>query len=425
MQQNPVELTARGGEIRRLANGLTVLLESLPHVRSVSAGVWIRAGSVNESPREHGISHFLEHLFFKGTSTRSARKLMEEIEGRGGDINAFTARDYTCVYAKVLDLHILPALDILADILIDSQLFDFEKERNVILEEIASVEDVPEEYVHDLLVEKLWPASSFGRPVAGSIESVSAITVEDVRDYYRRWYRPENMIVSVVGNIDTEAVYEHVAARFAPLNGVLEPARLDAPCFAPGAHYAERPISQSHVCFAFPGVPVTADRRRVFDVLSSVLGGGATSRLFDRIRESEGLAYSIYTFNSCYSQGGFIGAYAALAPENLERALDLAFEELRKLKQEPLGADELSLNREQLKVGFLMGLESTYTRMCRQARDVMNHGRILSVDEILGAVDRVTSEEIQQLACELFEAERCSLVVLGPTDGAEQLGIRL
>ncbi|MBN2309783.1 MAG: insulinase family protein [Candidatus Hydrogenedentes bacterium] len=408
-----------GLDVRRLANGLTVLLEPLPYLRSVTAGLWIQAGSACERERQGGISHLLEHLFFKGTESRTARQLVEAVERYGGQLNGFTSRDYTCLYAKTLDTHAATGLEILADIALRSRFCDFDKERNVVLEEIASVEDVPEEYAHDLFALRLWPDHALGRPVTGTDESVSAITLDDVRAFYDTWYRAGNMILAVVGSFEPDAVFERIEAEFGPLPAGPAVAPGDAPEFQPprfgaGSEAVHRDIAQTHLCLGFPGPTPTEPRRYVYDVLNSALGGGATSRLFDRIRESEGLAYSIYSMISCYRRSGYLGMYAAMAPENLERAAGLAFDEMRRFCDEPMAADELALNREQLKGGLLMSLERTFNRMVRLAKSMMYHGRIVPIEEVVAGIDAVTEAEVQQLACEAFTAEGCALVTLGP-----------
>ncbi len=403
---------------RAFPNGLTVAVEPLPHVRSVSAGVWIKTGSVNEPQEQGGISHFLEHLLFKGTTRRSARELVEAIERHGGQINAFTSRDYTCIYVKVLDNHWVTGIDVLCDIINNSVLSDVEKERNVILEEIASIEDVPEELAHDILTEQMWPEHPLGRPIPGSSQCVQRLSRADLSDYYHRWYHPGNLIVAVAGHVEPEAVFEQVAAQFedAPARPAAAPTT-EAPKFSPGVEKAVRDISQSHFCFGFPGPTPLSEDRYVYDLLCSALGGGSTSRLFEKIREDEGLAYAIYAFHSAYYLAGMFGVYAAVAPENLDRTLELCASELRDFRDNPMTETELELNREQLKGGLLMALENTSSRSSRLAKSLIYHNRILSVDELVGAIDQVTSEQVQTLAQSIFRPEKLCMVVVGPHRG--------
>lgn len=418
-------ITVDTSSVHRLSNGLTVILEPLPYLRTASAGVWIATGSANEQPRLAGVSHFLEHLFFKGTLTRTARQLMEAIESKGGHLNAFTSRDYTCLYAKTLGEHTGSGIEILADIVKNSQFCDFEKERNVILEEIASIEDVPEDHAHDLLTRKLWPDHSIGTPITGTHETMSAMTIEDVRAYFREWYVPGNLIVSVAGCFDENAILDQIRSEFEPLPAGGSPTVNGGARFGSGPLLMDRDITQTHLCFGFPGPGVHDERRYVYNMLSSALGGGSTSRLFETIREQEGLAYSIYSFASSYWRTGMMGVYAAVAPENREKTFDLAFGEIRKLRDEPLPPDELELNREQLKGSVLMALESTFNRMTRLAKSYMYHNRILSIDEVIAGIEVVTAEQVQQLAQERYTADQCALVVLGPTDGVTMDSIPL
>jgi predicted Zn-dependent peptidase len=400
--------------IRRLSNGLTVAMEKLPYLRTVAAGIWIRAGSVNESAEEAGISHFLEHLFFKGTTTRTALQIVEPIERRGGQMNAFTSRDYTCLYVKVLDTQVTTAIEILCDMLKNSQWFDLEKERNVILEEIASSEDVPEDYAHDRFVSKTWPGHSLGRPIAGFTETVSSLDKARIQRYFETWYRPENMIVSVAGNFDEEEVFAQIASELEGMSGANPKQPTTPPAFSTGAEYVERDIAQSHVCFGFPAPPACHAERYAFDVLSSALGGGSTSRLFQRVREEQGLAYSIYAYVSSHFLTGILGFYAAVAPENMGLALDLCTKEIRGIRDGDMSADELDLNREQLKGNMFMALENTFNRMSRLAKCLMYYGRVLPVDEIITKVDAVSLEDIRAISEKTFRPDNASLVVLGP-----------
>ncbi len=411
--------------VRRLANGLTVLMEPLPYLRSASIGAWIKAGSANETAEQAGISHFLEHLFFKGTTTRTTRQLMEAVESKGGHLNAFTSRDYTCLYAKMLSDHVARGIEILADIVKHSLFNDFEKERNVVLEEIASIEDVPEDHVHDIFTEFIWPNHPLGRPVTGYIETLSAMTVDDVRAYYETWYKPENIILSVAGSFDEDAVLRQLEAEFDPMTSGTVPGLAGPVTCAAGTRIEDSDIGQHHVCFGFPGPGVHDETRYAYNLLSSALGGGSTSRLFDKIREDAGLAYSIYTFNSHHWHSGHMGVYAAIAPENLKQCLDLCAGEIKRICDEPIPEDELSLNREQIKGNMLMGLESTFNRMTRMAKSVMYYGRVVGVDEVITRIDAITADDVQQAARACLTKEQCAMIVLGPSKDAAVEGLPL
>lgn len=411
--------------ITTLPNGMTIALEPLPYLRSVSAGVWIKSGSANEAAEQSGIAHFLEHLFFKGTPSRDTHALMDAIEGRGGQFNAFTSHEYTCVFIQVLDDQIDTGLEVLADVILNSLFNDFEKERNVILEEIASIEDTPDDYAHDLLALHHWPDHPLGRAVCGTQETVRALQPSDVRAYYGAWYQPQNMIVSVAGCFDPEAVLARIEAAFAHLPANPLPQRCGAPRFNPGVKKVERPISQTHLGIAFPGATVDAEARYTLEVLSHVLGAGSTSRLFERIREDEGLAYNIYSYQSSYFTAGMFGIYAALHPGNLDKAIGLTMAELRNMREKAPPEDELRSSKEQIKGRLLMALESTSTRMGRMAKSLMYYGRLVPIDEIIERIERVGPEDVRALAEALFQPGHCALLAYGADGGKSKNWIAL
>jgi predicted Zn-dependent peptidase len=401
-----------------LDNGLTVTYEHLPYLHSATAGLWIKTGSANEPREITGISHFLEHLFFKGTPTRTTRQILEPIESRGGQLNAFTSSEYTCLYTKMLDKHIFTGLDVLADILKNSTFAEMEKERNVILEEIASLDDVPEDLVHEILALRMWPDHPLGRSVSGYAATVEAITLDMIKQYYAEWYHPANMYFSIAGNFDVDAVLDQVQREFGQLHTKQPLPRPGAPSFASGIDLVDKDIGQHHFCFGFPGPTVAERRRYVFDVLWCALGGGSTSRLFQKIREDEGLAYSIYTFNSAYFTSGMFGVYAAVAPENFAKTVDMSFEEIRKFRDDGIAADELDLNREHLKGSMLMSLEGSFNRMQRMAKSMMYYGRLLSIDEVMTSLNGVTAEDIAEVSRDIFQPDKCQVVAIGPAEGA-------
>lgn len=412
-------------QLHRLANGITVTLERLPYLRSVSAGVWVKAGSGDEHAREAGVAHFLEHLFFKGTKTRSVHELMEAVEGKGGQINAFTSREYTCLYVKTLDSHIHTGIEILADLLKNSIFADLEKEKGVVLEEIASVEDTPDDYIFDLLSEFHWPDHPLGRSVSGTQESVGALTREDVVRFYETWYRPENLFISVAGNFDEETLLAQLREELECIPAGPLPEAFAAPHFRAGVRVEDREITQAHLTLAFPGPVQNSMERYTCDLVSSILGGGSTSWLFEKIREDEGLAYSIHTFQSYHPTAGMIGVYAAVAPQNYGKTLELTCGELARLRDEGVDEEELEMNREQIKGNMLMAMESTFTRMARMAKCMMYYGQLVSVDEVIGRIDRVTPAEIQAFAQRTFRHENMAIVTLGPTSGYDHARLLL
>lgn len=411
--------------IHTMPNGLRVVAENLPYVHSVSVGIWIKTGSANEAVEVAGISHFLEHMLFKGTPTRTSRELMEVVESRGGHMNAFTSKEYTCLYVKMLSQHLEAGLDVLSDIIKNCIYSDLEKERNVILEEIASGIDVPDEHIHDMISELVWADHPLGRPIAGSHETVTNTNLDDIKGYKNHWYCPSNMLVSIVGNFDEDSIMTQFEDFFGDMSAGEIDHVWESPTAQGGLVWEDRDIAQNHLALSFPGTSVYGENRYQYDMLSSVFGGGSTSRLFDSIREEAGLAYAIYSYNSIYRQTGALGIYAAIAPENLRKTLDLMRDEMKKLQDEVVGEDELNSNREQLKGGLLLALEGTFNRMSRMARSMMFYDKIITTTEILEKVDAVTAEDIQALAQQTFSDEHAAIAVLGPKaiEGEVALGL--
>jgi len=402
-------------KIHRLDNGFTIAMERLPYLHSASLGVWIKTGSAAEQRSEAGLAHFLEHLFFKGTKTRNVHEIMETIEGRGGYLNAATSREYTTLYVRMLKKHISVGIEILADILINSTFTDMEKERGVILEEIASIEDTPDELAHDLLSEFHWPDHPLGRPVSGYADTVAAMINEDVQRFYKTWYKPSNMVFAIAGNFEEEEVLRQVTETFSGLPAGEAPRMDSAPTFQAGIQMVERPISQVHIGIAMPGPSAQDEKRYLCNLLAGILGGGGTSRLFEIIREQEGLAYNVYAYHTGHISAGMMGIYEAVAPNNCERALKLTFDELRRIYQEPIALEELDRSREQLKGSMLMALESTHARVSRMAKGLLFKGRIIPIEEIIEHIDAVTVPSIQEFAQEFFRPDSCALLLLGPS----------
>lgn len=402
--------------VTSLPNGMTVAVERLPYLRSATISMWIRSGSMHETPEENGIAHFIEHLLFKGTATRTAHDIMDAIEGRGGHFNAYTSRGYTCYYIRMLSDDVPVAIEVLADILKNSLFCDMDKERGVILEEIASNEDTPDDYVHDLLTEFHWPSNALGRPIAGTQQTVSAISEDMVRGFFNRGYNPANMIFVAVGNFDEERVLDQVRAAFEPLpSGTINAAEAP-PVFQAGSELHRQDISQSHLTLAFPAPALGTPERYICDLTSTVLGGGSTSRLFERIREDEGLAYNIQTFHAAYPGAGVLGVYAAVAPENYEKAMSLIYEEIRRLRDEGVPEEELAKNRMQLTGYMLMSLESTSARASRIGKSLMHYGRIISVDEVIRELNAVSVDDVRAFCDKTFRPENTAHLVLGPED---------
>jgi len=403
----------------RLENGVRVVTETVRDVPSVALGIWVDIGSRYEEERSCGIAHFVEHLLFKGTPTRTARGIAEEIERRGGSIDAFTDKEYTCYHARVLHDQATTALEILSDIVMHAEprAEDIETEREVVIQEILDVEDDPEEYVHDHLLSSYWPGHPLGWPVAGTIASVEQITREDILAFLRDFRRPDRIVVAAAGRLDHDEMVAHCQRIF----GSLEPRNglersFDRPDFRPGLYVVKREIEQAHLLIGLPGLSVTDPRREAAEVLIAALGGGMSSRLFQRIREERGKAYSIYAFQDPFHDIGYTGIYAACARDAVTEVSDIVFAELRAIAREGLAPGELDRVRTQLVGSIPLALETTDSRMSRIGRNEIYFDKPLSLEEIVRDIEAVTNDDIVALAHELFSFDRAAAVLLGDVE---------
>jgi len=412
-------------KIHRLDNGFTIAMERLPYVHSATLGVWVKTGSAAETPVQAGLAHFLEHLFFKGTPTRTVHQIMDDIERRGGYINAGTSREYTNIYVRMLEEYAGEGLEVLFDILNNSLFQDIEKERSVILEEIASVEDTPDELSHDLLSEFHWPGHPLGRPVSGYAETVSKFGLENFRQFYDTWYTPQNIVFSIAGKFDEEDVLRRVEKAMCGRKSAPVPAMEGAPRFQSVIKIEERPISQVHIGIAFPGPSATAEDRFKCSLLTGILGGGGTARLFEIIREQEGLAYNVYAYHTNHIHTGMMGIYEAVAPQNCGRALALTFKELQRIREVPVEEKELECVRQQLKGSMLMAMEGTQSRMAYMAKGLLFHGRIPPVEEVIAEIDAVTVDDLLEYAGRHIHRDSCAMLLLGPPETGTNAGIEL
>jgi predicted Zn-dependent peptidase len=417
------------GAVRRtvLPGGIRVVTESIGSVRSVSLGVWVGVGSRDEGPESAGASHYLEHLLFKGTARRSALEISAAIEAVGGEINAFTAKDHTCYYVRVLDSDLPLAAAVITDVVASALLRaeDVEAERGVILEEIAMTEDDPGDLVHDEFAAALFGDTPLGRPVAGTADSVNALTRDAIADYYRAHYRGPNLVVAAAGNLDHNQVVELVQAGFAAaavdshlsFDPALTPLALREPTLIPpvgsGVRLLNRKTEQAHLVLGTPGVARGDDRRWALGVMAAVLGGGMSSRLFQEIREKRGLAYSVYCYASQYADAGAFGIYAGCQPKKLKQVLALCRTELVKIVEDGITEDELRLGIGQLRGGMVLGLEDTGSRMSRIGKSELVYGEHLSVDSVLDRLAAVTREEVADVAGQLLTADQ-AVAVIGP-----------
>ena len=395
-----------------LPNGLRLVGERLSHVRSCTVGVWVRVGSMNERPEENGLSHFIEHMVFKGTQNRTARRIAEEMDLAGGQLNAFTSKECTCYYAKVTDDELPLAVDILSDLAL-RPVFDaaeLEKERGVVLEEIAMAEDTPEDLVHEALSAVQYDGS-LRMPILGPGERIRAYTRDELRGYWARHYTPRNMVVAIAGRYDWDAFVRLAEAGF---RGFPSDGLPDAPQpqrFLSGRIAREKDTEQLHLCLGFPGVPGGSDELYAMSVLSNALGGGMSSRLFQRIREELGMAYAVYTYASAYQGLGSLNLYAGTSPENGETVLSEIRQQLERVLDEGFDDQEFLSAKAQLRGGYLLGLESSSGRMQALGRAMLLQNRVRSHDEILSLIDAVTLPDVLALARRTLSATPSAAVV--------------
>ncbi|HZY99114.1 MAG TPA: pitrilysin family protein [Candidatus Baltobacteraceae bacterium] len=401
-----------------LPNGLRVLTETMPAVRSASIGVWADVGSALETRESRGISHLVEHMLFKGTTRRSARAIAETMDGVGGNLNAFTDKETTCYYAKVIDRHVPLALDVLADMFLNSTFDQGElaKEQNVVLEEIKMYEDSPDELIHDLFLQTMWNGANLGEPTIGFADSVVKVNPDDLRAHMRGHYAPNSVVVAAAGNVEHERFVEEVAEQFASFKGACALPRAEAPPTTPAVHVRHKDSEQAYVVLGTRGLSVRDERRYALSLLDTILGGGMSSRLFQEIREKRGLVYTVYSFQAAYREAGLFGVYAGTSPEHVQSCIDLTVEEFHRISDVRVGDDELHLAKEHMKGNLTLSLESTSSRMIRLGRNEFALGRYLSPEEIEARIDAVTPEEVQELAQELLPDRNLGLCVIGPVD---------
>ncbi len=401
----------------RLPNGLTILTESMPDVRSASIGVWLRRGSRHESPGQNGISHFIEHLLFKGTENRSAREIALAMDSVGGQIDAFTSKEYTCFYAKVLDEHLPAAIELLADI-VQRPLFDateLERERQVVLEEIRMVDDTPDDLIYDLFSTRFYRGNALGRPIQGTANTVSSLSRSQLLRFFREAYRPHNMMIAAAGRLQHATVARHVRRAFAGLDrGRRSAAQAATPRPVRGCELrTRRELGQLHLMLGVPAFSDRLESRYRLHVLNTILGGTMSSRLFQKIREERGLAYSVYSAVNGFSDAGFLCVYAATSPGNGRELIRLVAAELRDLTEHGPTDDELAVAREHLKGSLMLSLESTSSRMSSLARQEISFGRQRGLEETLAAIAGVTRRQVHGVARQIFRGQTLTLAAVG------------
>lgn len=405
-----------------LESGVRVISQKISHVRSISLGVWIDVGSKDESPSQYGVSHFIEHMLFKGTKKRSAKDIAISLESLGGSLNAFTSREQTCYYARILDEHLLEAIDVLSDILKNSLIAEdeFKKEKKVILEELKDLEDVPGDLVHDILMQNIWPKQPLGQPIIGTKKSVSRLTRQQLVSYLKRNYRNSNVVISACGNLEHRSLVNMVKNHFRfSSNLKLKKGSTKKPAPLRGKNsltVTRKDFAQTHICLGMPAYPYDSEKRYVISILNNILGEGMSSRLFQSIREDLGLAYSISSFIDFFKDTGIFGVYLATDKEQVIQAMHSVLDEVKKLKNKKLSAKELHRAKNQIKGNLMIGLESTSNLMGRLARNELYLNRHISLNQTLANIDKVKATQVSDVANELFDKDRLCLAILGPTD---------
>jgi len=403
-----------------LANGLVVITEPMEYFHSVSVGIWLRTGSRREPAEWNGISHFIEHMVFKGTRRRSAEDIAREVDRVGGMLDAFTSKEMVCFNTRVLAEHLPKAFDVLADMVLEPRFADEDiaREKSVVLEEIRMTQDNPEDLVHELFTQNFWSPHSLGKPILGTPETVSAFTRDALRDWFSQCYAPNNLVITAAGHLTHTQLVDLVAERFsklAPLpDGVTEATPQAAPHITMRTKHE---LEQVHMCIGVPAFPLTDQRRFAASILNNVLGGGMSSRLFQNIRERLGLAYAIFSELNSYRDAGMLSVYAGTSLETAEQLIECVLEEFRQLKERPLDEEELRRAKDHLKGATLLALEGTGSRMNSLARYHLYFDRHFTAQELIAMLESVTSEEVQEIAREFFQPGRLAASVVGALDG--------
>ncbi|EIW18543.1 MULTISPECIES: M16 family metallopeptidase [Pelosinus] len=401
-----------------LPNGIRVVSEAIPYVKSVTLGIWIGTGSRFEQKYNHGISHFIEHMVFKGTENRSAKDIAETVDGVGGQINAFTTKEHTCYYIKVLDTHLELALAILSDMLRTSIFTqeDIKREKEVVLEEICMYEDTPDELVHDLHHNNVWAGHALGHNIIGTTPSVENFNKNMILEYYQSFYTPDNIVIAGAGKLSHERLEALVEYYFGNMTGQKKFLSSTAPNLIPAQIIQSKNIEQVHICLGTASVPQTSPDIYTMHILNTIVGGGISSRLFQSIREEQGLAYSIYSYQTNYSDAGLFTIYAGTRPSNASQVIELIIDNINTLRNVGINAVELAKTKEQLKGSLLLSLESSSSRMFRIGKMELTLGSFITLDEVVDKIDKVTLENLHNIIHTLLIPDRLAFTVLGPVN---------
>ncbi|MEK7307181.1 MAG: pitrilysin family protein [Nitrospirota bacterium] len=411
-----------------LSNGITVVAEQIPHVKSVSLGLWVKVGSRDEELKEHGISHFIEHMFFKGTEKRSAKEIAQEMDSLGGELNAFTSREATCFYLKVLDEDLLDAVKLLSDIFHNST-FDrreIGKEKQVVIEEINMVADDPEDYLHDLHVKNMLKDNPLGRPILGNVETVRSMDRRKILDFIGRHYQPKDIVIAVAGNFELVYLMKTLDRYFGRYSAKDTDGKIRiTPEIDVDTLIKRKKLEQVHICIGMRGLPLPHKDRYALYLLNSIVGGSLSSRLFHEIRERRGLAYSIYSYLSLYYDAGQFNIYAATSVNSAEEVIRLIKRELSSIRRGGIGADEMRKTKNQLKGNLMLSMESTGTRMNKLAKDEIYFGQFFSLEDMISEIESVSKDQIRILAEEIFDPTGFSVTILGPLSKKDIGGVIL
>lgn len=402
-----------------LSNGLRVIVEPIPTCRSVSFGIWVKTGSRHENTQDNGISHFIEHMLFKGTERFTAKDIADVFDGIGGNVNAFTSKEYTCYFAKVLDQHLPIAVDALADMFFNSQMDDEElaKEKNVILEEIAMYEDTPDDKVHDDASRAAYGDHPLAYSILGLQDRLQAMTSSDLRSYMQRQYRIDNVVISVAGNIEEQSLIELLEKHFGSFSNHGAAETLDTPMFNGSYLFHKKQTEQNHICISFPGCSIADPNLYAMVLLNNALGGGMSSRLFQEIREKRGLAYSVYSYHTSFADTGLFTIYAGTAPKQTADVLNITMDVLGELAVKGLTEAELHRGKEQLKGSLILSLESTSSRMNRNGKNELMLGKHYTLDQMLERIDDVSMADIADMTKKMLSVPFATAVV-GTNDKA-------
>lgn len=400
-----------------LSNGITIVAERIPYVKSVSLGLWVKVGSRDEKPEEHGISHFIEHMFFKGTEKRSAKDIAQEMDSLGGELNAFTSREATTFYLKVLDEDLLEAVRLLSDIFHNSKFDKKEigKEKQVVIEEINMVADDPEDYIHDLHSQNMFRDNPLGRPILGNIENIRSMNRGKILGFITSHYHARDIVIAVAGNFEFSYLMKILDRYFGRYSGEASSDNIRITPEINGDILIKRKkLEQAHICIGMKGLPLPHKDRYALYLLNSIVGGSLSSRLFHEIREKRGLAYSIYSYLSLYHDAGQFNIYAATGVNSSEEVIRLIVKELNSIRKEGIGADEIRKTKNQLKGNLMLSMESTGARMNKLAKDAIYFGRFFSLGDVISEIERVSKDQIRVLAEDIFNPEGFIATVLGP-----------